>query len=81
MTALSFVWVYTYSQNSRCDTNIELINTSHNASQFKIWQNLNLSNPTVKKFNLHKLEGMKKYYIANVNSVLQEYIPDTVNGE
>ena len=56
--------------------NIELINTSFNASQFQIWQNLNLSNPTARKFNLHKPEGMKKYNIANVNSALQEYTPD-----
>ena len=54
----------------------ELINTSLNAFQFQIWQNLNLSNPTANKFNLHKLECMKQYYIANVNSVLQEYNPD-----
>ena len=25
MTALSFVWVYPYSKNSRCDTNIHLV--------------------------------------------------------
>ena len=56
--------------------NIEPINTSFNASQFQIWQNLNLSNPTARKFHLHKLEGMKKYYIANVHSALQEYTPD-----
>ena len=56
--------------------NIELINISLNASQFQIWQNLNLSNPTATKFNLHKLESMKKYYIANANSALQEYTPD-----
>ena len=54
--------------------NTELINTSLNASQFQIWQNL--SNPTAKTFNLHKLEGRKKYYIVNVNSVLQENILD-----
>ena len=52
--------------------NIELINTSLNAFQFQIWQNLNLSHPTTRKFNLHKLANMKKYYIANVNSALQE---------
>ena len=56
--------------------NIELINTSLNASQFQIWQNLNLSHPTARKFNLRKLENMKKYYIPNVNSALQEYTPD-----
>ena len=55
---------------------IELINTSLNAFQFQIWQNLNLSHPTARKFNLHKLENMKKYYIVNVNSALQEYTPD-----
>ena len=55
---------------------IKLINTSLSASQFQIWQNLNLSHPTASNFNLHKLENMKKYYIANVNSALQEYTPD-----
>ena len=61
--------------------NIEPINTSFNASQFQIWQNLNLSNPTARKFNLHKLEGMKKYYIANVHSALQEYALRFTRGQ
>ena len=61
---------------SNMGPNIELINTSLHASQFQIWQNLNLSLSADRKFNLHKLEPMKKYYVANFKSALQEYTPN-----
>ena len=61
---------------SNMSPNIELINTSLNASQFQIWQNLNLSLSADRKFNLHKLEPMKKYYVTNFKSALQEYTPN-----
>ena len=57
--------------------NIEQINTSINVSQFQIWQNLNLSNPTARKFNLHKLEDMYIQHYKNTHQINQR----TVNGE
>ena len=62
--------------NNNMGPNIDLINTSLNASQFQIWQNLNASNPVARKFTLTKLDPMKRYYVSNVNSALRAYQPN-----
>ena len=61
--------------NNNMGPNIDLINTSLNASQFQIWQNLNAYNPVARKLTLTKLDPMKRYYVSNVNLALRAYQP------
>lgn len=62
--------------NNNMQPNIDLINSSLNASTFQIWQNLNASNPVARKLTLTKLDPMKRYNVSNVNSALRAYHPN-----